>query len=181
MARECDKEEGQEEEDDDDGEVEEEVINGKRNQHYNKNSNNKNGHNAAAACDSTSTHSCPKGPSKSPLNNPQRSKTTKYTQHKWDTELSRRKLLLLYYLVRGRTFNRYNTHSTHNTHNTQPFQLALSCTFSEMKIECFFFFEIRFQIKIPCTFHFARINFFVFLLPKKLQFINNCDYLGLVD
>lgn len=119
MARECDKEEGQKEDDDDEGEVEEEVPSGKRNQHNNKSSNNKNGHTsaAAAAYDSSSTHSCPKGPSKSPLNNPQRSKTTKYTQHKWDTELSRRKLLLLYYLVRGRTFNRYVTaHTAHTTH-----------------------------------------------------------------
>lgn len=115
MARESDKEEVQEEEDDGEGEVEEEVINGKRNQHYNKNSNNKNGINVAAY-DSTSTHSCHKGPSKSPLNNPQRTKTTKYTQHKWDTELSRRKLLLLYYLVRGRTFNRYGTAHTSHSH-----------------------------------------------------------------
>ena len=122
MARECDKEEGQKDDDDDEGEVEEEVPSGKRNQHNNKSSNNKNGHTsaaaAAAAYDSTSTHSCPKGPSKSPLNNPQRFKTTKYTQHKWDTELSRRKLLLLYYLVRGRTFNRYVTaHTTHTAHS----------------------------------------------------------------
>jgi hypothetical protein len=33
-------------------------------------------------------------------------KARKLTEHKWDLELSRRKLLLLYYLVRGQTFNR---------------------------------------------------------------------------
>jgi hypothetical protein len=33
-------------------------------------------------------------------------RSEKLTEHKWDLELSRRKLLLLYYLVRGQTFNR---------------------------------------------------------------------------
>lgn len=31
----------------------------------------------------------------------------KLKRHKWDEELSRRKVLLLYYLVRGQSFNRY--------------------------------------------------------------------------
>ena len=33
-------------------------------------------------------------------------KSEKITSHKWDAELSRRKLLLFYYLIRGQTFNR---------------------------------------------------------------------------
>ena len=33
-------------------------------------------------------------------------KSEKITPHKWDQELSRRKLLLLYYLVRGQIFKR---------------------------------------------------------------------------
>ena len=32
-------------------------------------------------------------------------KSQKITPHKWDSELSRRKLLLFYYLIRGQTFN----------------------------------------------------------------------------
>ena len=80
---------------------------------YTKNDNNNNNTNIKQSNNNTATASpTPKGSSKaskSALNDPQRAvKTvnTKYTQHKWDVELSRRKLLLLYYLVRGRTFNR---------------------------------------------------------------------------
>jgi hypothetical protein len=129
MARECDKDKGDDEEEEE--EVDEDVTDAIHYQNHhqhiknnNVNNNNTNNYiknnvtnkqsnmNTANACPSPS----PKGPSKtskSALNDPQgaiNTVNTKYTQHKWDVELSRRKLLLLYYLVRGRTFNRY-THT----------------------------------------------------------------------
>ena len=87
-----------------DDEVEEEVMEGTQHKSSSQHSNKSN-KNAAS---SESPLSSSKRTSTNPLNDTQMTKTAKYTQHKWDTELSRRKLLLLYYLVRGRTFNRYS-------------------------------------------------------------------------
>ena len=119
MARECDVEE--EDNEDDEEKVEgggeggrEGTQHQNRSQHNNKNNknndNNNNNNTSATSCNNPYSNTPFESNTKTSSSGPQGSITTKYTQHKWDTELSRRKLLLLYYLVRGKTFNRYLTH-----------------------------------------------------------------------